>query len=107
MPVGEKAATALALVLHELATNSVKYGALSVAGGTLDVSALAENDHIVIAWTERGGPQVAEPEARLGEFGSKLPTYSVESQLNGSVKHDWSSQGLLVTLRIAKDRLSA
>lgn len=107
MPVGERGATALALVLHELATNSVKYGALSVPAGTLDVSATAEEDDIVIVWTEQGGPPVAAPEARLGGFGSKLLTHSVTSQLNGTVAHDWGSEGLLVTLRIAKDRLAA
>ncbi|MES1203145.1 MAG: HWE histidine kinase domain-containing protein [Pseudomonadota bacterium] len=106
MLVGESAATALALVLHELATNSVKYGALSVASGTLDVSATPEEDSIVIVWTETGGPPVAEPAARPGGFGSKLLTRSVTSQLNGSVEHDWRSDGLLVTIRVAKDRLS-
>lgn len=107
MPVGESAATALALVLHELATNSVKYGALSVAAGTLDVSAIAENDDVVIVWTERGGPPVAEPDVRLGGYGSKLLTRSVTSQLNGSVEHDWSREGLVVKVRVARDRLSS
>jgi two-component sensor histidine kinase len=107
MSVSERGATSLALVLHELATNSVKYGALSVATGTLDVSATAEDAHVVIVWTERGGPPVAAPTTKLGGFGSKLLTHSMTSQLNGSVEHDWCSEGLIVTLRIAKDRLSA
>lgn len=106
LPVGESAATALALVLHELATNSVKYGALSDAAGMLDVSAIAEEDDIIIVWTESGGPPVAEPAARVGGFGSKLLTRSVTLQLNGSIEHDWSSEGLLVKIRVAKDRLS-
>ncbi len=106
MPVGESAATALALVLHELATNSMKYGALSAASGTLDVSATPEKDEIVIVWTERGGPPVVEPEARVGGFGSKLLTRTVAFQLNGSVERDWNAEGLCVTVRLAKDRLS-
>jgi two-component sensor histidine kinase len=107
MSVGEKGATALALVLHELATNSVKYGALSVATGTLDVSAVAKEDDVVVTWTERGGPPVATPPTTLGGFGSRLLTHSMTSQLNGSVEHNWCAEGLLVTLRIAKDRLEA
>jgi len=107
MTVGESGATALALVLHELATNSVKYGALSDSAGTLDVSGIADGDDIVIMWTERGGPTVVEPAARQRGFGSKLLTRSVTSQLNGSVEHDWSSEGLIVKIRVAKDRLSS
>lgn len=107
MPVGEGAATALALVLHELATNSVKYGALSMAAGTLDVSAAAEDEDVIIVWTERGGPPVAEPASRLGGYGSKLLTRSVTFQLNGSIEHDWSSEGLVVKVRVAKARLSS
>jgi two-component sensor histidine kinase len=107
MSVSERGATSLALVLHELATNSVKYGALSVAAGTLDVTATADDSHVVIVWTERGGPSVAAPTTKLGGFGSRLLTHSMTSQLNGSVEHDWRPDGLIVTLRIAKDRLSA
>jgi len=69
--VGEAAATTLALVVHELATNSIKYGALSVADGTLDVSCTADNGGVVLVWTERGGPPVTAPTGSAG-FGSKL-----------------------------------
>ena len=64
MGVGEGAANALAMVVHELATNSLKYGALSVATGLLDVSSDSQGDEVVITWTERGGPRqtlLAEP----------------------------------------------
>jgi two-component sensor histidine kinase len=57
MNVGEASSTAMALVIHELATNSAKYGSLSVASGTLDVSCNAGDDEVVIMWTERGGPR--------------------------------------------------
>ena len=56
MNVGESSSTTLALVIHELATNSAKYGSLSVASGTLDVSCNGQDDEVVIMWTERGGP---------------------------------------------------
>src|SRR4051794_40362649 len=58
MNVGEASSTALALVIHELATNSAKYGALSVSSGTLDVSCNANEDEVAVKWTERGGPPV-------------------------------------------------
>jgi len=59
MGVGEKSATTLALVIHELATNSLKYGALSAESGTLDVSCNPNDREVVVVWTERGGPPVA------------------------------------------------
>ena len=54
--VGEKSATALALVVHELATNSIKYGALSNANGALDVQCSADGGEVEIIWSESGGP---------------------------------------------------
>src|SRR6476659_1289522 len=71
MNVGEASSTALALVIHELATNSAKYGALSLASGTLDVSCNANEDDVAVTWTERGGPPIVAP-ARLEGFGSQL-----------------------------------
>ena len=61
MKVGEASSTTLALVIHELATNSAKYGALSVASGTLDVSCNANDEEVVVMWTERGGPASWRP----------------------------------------------
>ena len=106
MGVGERAATTLALIVHELATNSVKYGALSAETGTLDVSCLAEDADAVIVWTECGGPPVVAPQDLTG-FGSKLVARSITGQLGGSIDYNWSSVGLIVTLRMRKDRLSA
>jgi two-component sensor histidine kinase len=106
MSVGERGATSLAMVLHELATNSVKYGSLSVASGTLDVSAVVEDNDVVLVWTEGGGPPVVPPTEPAG-FGSGLMTRKMTAQLNGTVEHDWSEEGAIVTLRMAKDRLEA
>jgi two-component sensor histidine kinase len=102
--VGEKSGTMLALVVHELATNSLKYGALSVPTGTLDVSCTAPSEEVVLLWTERGGPHVEAPAAAAG-FGSKLVTRSM-SGLGGSIDSDWSAAGLVITLRIKADRLA-
>jgi two-component sensor histidine kinase len=105
MGVGESAATTVALVVHELATNSLKYGALSVETGTLDVSCTFDGNDVVLAWTERGGPAVSEPTGPAG-FGSRLVNRSIAGQLAGSLAYDWSAEGLVVTLRMDKSRLS-
>ncbi|UZK70197.1 PAS domain-containing protein [Sphingomonas sp. S1-29] len=103
--VGEAAATGVALVVHELATNSMKYGALSEPTGTLDISSESDGDDIVLTWVERGGPPVVEPDAPDG-FGSLLIRRSVNRQLGGTIDYDWSSQGLIVTLRISRAHLA-
>jgi two-component sensor histidine kinase len=103
--VGEKSSTALALVIHELATNSAKYGSLSVSSGTLDVSSNANEDEVVITWTERGGPPVPV-QTTLEGFGSKLMHRSMAAQLGGSIAFDWSAEGVVATLRMSKDRIS-
>ena len=106
MGVGQGAATGLALVIHELATNAVKYGALSVPTGTLDISSVAEGKDIVLTWLERGGPEVANPEGP-GGFGSKLVQRSVASQLGGAIDYNWDEGGLIVTLRMERSRLAS
>jgi two-component sensor histidine kinase len=106
MDIGEAAATTLALVVHELATNSLKYGALSVECGTLDVACTAPDTDVVVVWTERGGPPVVEPSAPAG-FGNELIRRSMTYQLGGSIAFDWSAEGLIVTLQMRRDRLSA
>jgi two-component sensor histidine kinase len=105
MSVGEASSTTLALVIHELATNSAKYGALSVASGTLDVSCNANDDDVVVMWTERGGPPVKAP-IKLQGFGSKLVHRSMAAQLGGIIAFDWSEEGVVVTLRMSKTRLA-
>lgn len=105
MSVGAASSTTLALVIHELATNSAKYGSLSVASGTLDVSCNAHEDDVVVTWTERGGPPIVAP-AKLEGFGSKLVHRSMAAQLGGVIAFDWSQEGVVVTLRMSKGRLA-
>jgi two-component sensor histidine kinase len=105
MNVGESSSTTLALVIHELATNSAKYGSLSVASGTLDVSCNALEDQVVIMWTERGGPPVLGP-ATIKGFGSDLLHRSMAAQLGGTISFDWSEEGLVVTLKMSKGRIA-
>lgn len=105
MGVGEAATTSLALVLHELATNSLKYGALSSGTGTLDITTQAKGSQIELIWMERGGPHVSAPPEASG-FGSKLVHRSVSRQLGGDIEYDWLPEGLVVTLRLNRDRLA-
>lgn len=105
MGVGEQAANTLALVVHELATNSLKYGALSAETGTLDVSCSAHDAELVIAWTEQGGPPVRPPEAPAG-YGSRMVARALAQQLDGAIEKDWAPQGLVVRLRMNKERIS-
>ncbi len=65
-----KAALSLSLLLHELATNAVKYGSLSVPDGIVEVSWRKQDDALAMAWTEKGGPPAAPPK-RTG-LGSRL-----------------------------------
>lgn len=97
--VDEATATALALVVHELATNSVKYGALSAPEGVLDVSGQMVENHVEIVWTEQGGPEISAPTESFG-FGGMMLRRTVEEQLQGSVTYDWTKSGAVVTLRI-------
>ncbi len=107
MGVGEEAATSLALVIHELATNSLKYGALSSTTGTLDVTTNAPTDaRLDLIWMERGGPSVNAPPEPNG-FGSKLVHRSVSKQLGGAIEYDWAADGLIVTLRLERSKLSS
>lgn len=105
MGVGEKTATTLAMVVHELATNSVKHGALSTPTGTLDISSSIEEGDVFVVWAESGGPPVSAAPETQG-FGSKLIARSVTHQLQGEIGYDWQESGLVVTLRMRKDRLA-
>ncbi len=94
--VGAKPALALALTLHELTTNAVKYGALSVPGGRVTVGATVldhpEGPRLRIAWAEHGGPPVKLP-SRKG-FGSRLIERSVTAQVGGTLSMDFAPDGL-------------
>jgi two-component sensor histidine kinase len=105
MGVGEDTATSLALVIHELATNSLKYGALSSGTGTLDVTTSTKDAQLELIWMEQGGPAVEAPPEPNG-FGSKLVHRSVSKQLGGAIEYNWSEDGLIVTLRLDRARLA-
>ena len=86
-------AQCLALVFHELATNSAKYGALSAPRGNVRVSWSNRHDKFSILWEEHGGPVVSPP--ATNGFGLTVVCASVESQLRGKVALDWRPGGLI------------
>ncbi|GGH07165.1 hypothetical protein GCM10007036_01890 [Alsobacter metallidurans] len=102
--VGEASVTTIALVVHELATNSLKYGSLSAEAGTLDVTATVDQGDVEIVWTELGGPRVDVTKGQAG-FGSKLVNLSITSQLGGAITFEWPDKGAVVVLRMSKARL--
>ena len=106
MGIGEQTASSLAMVIHELATNSVKYGALSAAEGFLDVSGRVDEDRISLIWAETGGPAIADNPALTG-LGSRLIARTVASQLGGELIYDWQERGVVVTIEMLQERLAA
>jgi PAS domain S-box-containing protein len=94
------AAQAIAVALHELATNAGKYGSLSGRKGQVDLKWLHQpGGQLLVRWTETGGPPV-EPPARRG-FGSRV-IERMTGQLNGKADFDWRPEGLVceITLRV-------
>jgi two-component sensor histidine kinase/DNA-binding response OmpR family regulator len=91
----------VALALHELATNSAKYGALSCVDGALKVSWQADRGILTLRWEESGGPPVKSPKA-LG-FGTKILNATIKHQIGGNVEWEWRSSGLHCTLVIPSD----
>ena len=91
-------AQTLAMALHELVTNSAKYGALSTLTGRLAIHWNVEADVLNILWEERGGPPVVEPVSR--GFGTRSVIASIESQLGGQAEFDWRPAGLICRLSV-------
>ncbi|HXD43956.1 MAG TPA: response regulator [Pseudolabrys sp.] len=88
----------LALVLHELATNSAKYGALSAPDGRLAIRWSIEAGALTLYWEESGGPAVIAPNAH--GFGTKIINASIKGQVGGNVAWDWRPSGLHCMLQI-------
>jgi two-component sensor histidine kinase len=89
-----QSAQSIAIVLHELTTNAVKYGALSVPAGRLQVEwSRAENGQLVLRWSETDGPPV-KPPARQG-FGTRVVDQIIRAELKGEARYDWRPAGLV------------
>jgi PAS domain S-box-containing protein len=91
-------AQTLAMALHELVTNSAKYGALSTLSGRLTIKWEVEGEILQMLWEERNGPLVEKPASR--GFGTRSVIASIESQLGGQAQFDWRSEGLICRLSV-------
>ena len=91
------------MILHEIATNAAKYGALSNDGGTvtLDWEIIEEDARrkLRLIWTEAGGPPVSAPVQR--GFGSRLIERSARDQLGGEATVDFLPRGVVYTISVA------
>jgi PAS domain S-box-containing protein len=98
--VAPRAAQTVGMAMHELATNSAKYGALSNETGSVEISwklvQEKEERGFAMSWIERGGPRVVPPTRR--GFGQRVAKTIVESELAGQVKLDYLESGLEWTL---------
>ncbi|WP_239806278.1 PAS domain-containing protein [Croceicoccus hydrothermalis] len=95
----KKQVTPLGLVLHELATNALKYGALSTADGAVSVDWTQENGKTVLFWRETGGPMLDDDPPRQSGSGSRI-MLGVLSNINATMTQDWEKDGLLVRIAI-------
>jgi PAS domain S-box-containing protein len=104
--VPPRIAVALALALHELATNALKYGSLSVPQGQVDISWQVEGPPLErclrLEWREAGGPPVKAPEKR--GFGSRLIERGLAAELGGPVNLDFQSDGVRCGISASLDQ---
>lgn len=103
LTVDDRGATPIGLTFHELATNSMKYGALSASDGQVRIVVSSEDGNVTIEWIETGGPPVVKPDF-IG-FGTELTEIAIVAQLGGTIDRDWLPEGLRVTIRILAERL--
>ena len=103
VPLSPRIAVVLAMIVHEIATNAAKYGALSNDTGTvtLDWEVLEESHgrKLRLIWTEAGGPHVSAPVQR--GFGSRLIERSARDQLGGEATVDFLPRGVVYTISCA------
>jgi two-component sensor histidine kinase len=110
VPLAPAAVQPIAMILHELATNAAKHGALLVPGGTVTLawwmSRGGGDDRLHMRWAETDGAPVPEIPARQG-FGTRLIDASVRGQLGGTVTRRWETSGLVCEISIPLARIAA
>src|SRR5262249_9075460 len=97
-------AQSLALALHELVTNAVKHGALSMPQGRVSLTWELKREDLTIRWIESGGPPV-KPPSRKG-FGTKVINASIEHQLRGRAIFEGHAEGLHCSLPFPASNLA-
>jgi two-component sensor histidine kinase len=103
--VKPSAITSLALVLHELATNAAKYGALGDPAGRVSVHWEILDSVLEFSWRESGGPKITSAPQHTG-FGTLLARRSIEGQLGGSIEYGWLPQGLHVRIALPLSKVT-
>lgn len=93
-------ATCVTLIVHELATNAAKHGALSGRAGHLTVRLRATRTHLTVIWSEQGGPAIPHPPARSG-FGTGLIDRVARLGQVAQMRRWWRPTGLIMVLRLA------
>jgi two-component sensor histidine kinase len=104
--VNPRAALAIAMVVNELTTNAVKYGALSLPGGRIriDWNTMDDKGHrLQLIWREMNGPLIQQPKRR--GFGSALIEQNIIRELGGTVVKDFEAAGLICTITVPLERL--
>jgi PAS domain S-box-containing protein len=97
--LGPQSAQSMAMALHELATNAVKYGALSTSDGKVEVEGSCGPDNqLRFRWAETGGPAVKTPRRR--GFGTSAIVGMIRHQLDGKVRFAWRKEGLICEIRV-------
>ena len=97
--INDSAVTNIALLLHELATNAAKYGALSASAGVVHIDCSSKEDWLVMTWEERGGPPIKGTPNREG-FGGSLARKIVANQFSGRLCNEWNASGLTIRIEI-------
>lgn len=93
-----KLAVTLALAIHELCTNAVKYGALSVAGGRVAVAWTNQGDRLSLRWEENGGPAVVPPRRR--GFGTRMIERALAAESGGNARLEFRPEGLVCEMEV-------
>jgi two-component sensor histidine kinase len=96
--ISRNAMTTFALLIHELATNSLKYGALSAADGNVTIQWTAGGETLHLTWVEAGGPQISALPERQG-FGSEMVDRILRSA-GGTITRTWRAEGLVADLHL-------
>jgi PAS domain S-box-containing protein len=105
LAINSRTATPLALVFHELATNSAKYGALATADGRVTLRLAERGKSVRLVWREAGG-KAMKKDPKEG-FGTRLVEMSVVGQLGGSWERRFEDDGLVVELMLPKATIAA
>jgi two-component sensor histidine kinase len=104
IPISGGAVTDIALVLHELATNAAKYGALAASGGSVRIATSVEGSELVLKWKESGSGPITSAPNNEG-FGTMLIHRVVVGRFGGQISRDCEPEGVVVRLSLPVEGL--